>query len=124
MKVVGGAEMKANLLELARKSRKAIERAVYEFAEVEMTEMKRQVPVDTGTLKASGYVEKPKRDGDTVSVEMGFGGAAEDYAIPVHEDLEAFHRVGNAKFVERPLAESAPHFADRVAASIKGDLGL
>lgn len=124
MKLVGTAEMKGNLLELARRSRKAIERGVKEFAEVEMTEMKKNVPVDTGTLKSSGYVDAPKREGNTVSIELGFGGAAEDYAIPVHEDMEAFHRVGGPKYVERPLAQSAPHFADRVGASVKDDLGL
>lgn len=116
--------MKARLIGVAADVRRAIDRAVYKFGNTEMREMKRRVPVDTGTLKNSGFVEKPKRSGDTVRLELGFGGAAEDYAIIVHEDLEAFHEVGEAKYVERPLSESAPHFANRVGADVKKDLGL
>jgi hypothetical protein len=124
VKVTGGWEMYANLRALAARAPKALERAVYRFAEIEITEMKRLVPVDTGTLRASGYVEKPRRTGNTITVELGFGGAAEDYAIPVHEDLEAFHRVGQAKYVEQPLYESAAFFAQRIAESVRQSLGM
>ena len=116
--------MELRLTDLSRKAPKAIERAVYRFAQIEMTEMKRLVPVDTGALKGSGFVEQPVRTGNKVTLTLGFGGAAADYAIPVHEDLEAFHRVGQAKYVEQPLAESAAHFPSRVAADVADDLGM
>jgi hypothetical protein len=112
------------LLEMGKRGQKAVDRAVYEFGQVEMKEMKRRVPVDTGTLKDSGFVEKPVRDGMNVRLTLGFGGAAEAYAIYVHEDLEAVHRVGEAKFVESVLNESTPYFAVRVAQSLYRELGL
>jgi hypothetical protein len=52
-------------------------------------------------------------------VRMAFGGPAAPYAIKVHEDLEAFHRVGQAKFLESVLLESAPHLAQRVSRRIR-----
>jgi len=123
-KIWGHREMKANLETLAKKSARAQMKALHQVAQEEMTESKKLVPVDTGTLKNSGHVEQPKRIGDAISVELGYGGAAEDYAIPVHEDLEAFHRVGQAKYLEQPLNESAPHIATRVFKKAAEDLGL
>ena len=60
------------------------------------------VPVDTGTLKASGY---------TLTWGYGFDakftvGYSAPYAVYVHEDLLAKHKPGQyAKFLERPLAD-------------------
>jgi hypothetical protein len=117
--------MEERLRALAKKSPKALERALYKEAQIEMTEMKRQTPVEFGTLRDSGLVEQPRWvNGSTLVVELGFGGAAEDYAIYVHEDLDAFHAVGNAKFVEIPLNDSKPYMARRVAERWAKDLGI
>ena len=35
--------------------------------------------------------------------------------VTVHENLDAFHRVGQAKFLESVLVESRPYLAARVA---------
>jgi hypothetical protein len=120
----GTQTLVTRLQEMGRRGQRVVERAVYEFGETEMREMKRRVPVDTGTLKNSGFVLKPVRDGMNVRLELGFGGQADAYAIYVHEDLEAFHKVGEAKFVESVLNESAPHFAARVARAMMADLGM
>lgn len=122
--MTGGREMANNLRGLARKVEAAAERAVFKFANIEMTEMKRRTPVDTGTLRDSGKVDEPIRRGNELSVTLGFGGAAEEYALDVHEDLEAFHRVGQAKFASSVLNESEPHFESRVGADVRADLGL
>lgn len=37
-----------------------------------------------------------------VSVKVGY---AASYAIYVHEDLEAYHKTGEAKYLERPMRE-------------------
>jgi len=123
-KLVGTNEMVARIHAVAKDVERAVDRAVYKFGNTEMREMKRLVPVDTGTLKNSGYVEKPKRMGSRVMLELGFGGAAEAYAMYVHEDLDAYHENGQAKYVEMPLSESAPYFAIRVGLDVKKDLGL
>jgi hypothetical protein len=120
-----GSDLLVNrLADMGRRGARAVDRAVYEFGEIEMAEMKERVPVDEGILKGSGFVEPPKREGNKVILNLGFGGQAEDYAIIVHEDLEAFHRVGEAKFVESVINESAPHFTRRVAASLFAELGM
>lgn len=62
----------------------------------------RYVPVDTGVLRASGYVEPPTQSGNVVTVTLGYGGAAQAYATIQHEDLSLHHTVGQAKYLEIP----------------------
>lgn len=83
-----------------------------------MTESKRRVPVDTGTLRASGFVMEPERSGRNISVTLAYGGPAEGYAVVVHEDLDAFHPHGQAKYLESVLKESQPHMRARLAQRI------
>ena len=69
-----------------------------------MQESQRQVPVDTGILRASGTVLPPETDGRNARVVMGYGGAASDYATIQHERLDFAHRPpGKAKYLEDPL---------------------
>lgn len=98
--------------------RKAAEAGLREEAEIEMEEAKRRTPVDTGALRASGHVEQ-----QGLRVTLAFGGPAASYAEKVHEDVEAFHRVGQAKFLESTLKESAPHMTERLAVRIRKKLG-
>jgi hypothetical protein len=114
MKVTGLTELKAALTEAVKRTPEQVGAALKAESEIEMAEAKRRTPVDTGALRASGYVGEPEQGFTGVTVAMGFGGAAADYAWVVHEDLEAFHPVGQAKFLESTLMESAPHMADRV----------
>jgi len=59
-------------------------------------EAKGLAPVDTGALKNSGFTRKS----GALAVEVGFSAA---YAIFVHENLEAHHHVGQAKFLQTPI---------------------
>lgn len=92
----------------------AAEHALRAEGEIEMTEAKLRTPVLTGALRASGHVEGP-RDG---AVRLVFGGPAAPYALYVHENMEALHKTGQAKFLESVILESAPYLAQRVAARI------
>jgi hypothetical protein len=107
-----------NLRRVAGRAPDAVGRAMFAEAQIEMTEMKRRTPVLTGALRASGKVSSPEYSGRTVRVPMSFGGPAAPYAIHVHEDLEAHHPVGQAKFAESVLLESAPYMAGRIARRI------
>lgn len=89
-------------------------------AEIEMTEAKRRTPVLTGALRASGVVQPVEGQ---LAVTLTFGGPAAAYAIWVHENMEAFHRTGQAKFLESTLLESAPYIAQRIATRIAQRLG-
>ncbi len=119
----GVAEMVATLKRIGDKFPDRVGAAIYQEAQIEMTEAKRRCPVDTGKLRSSGQVARPVREGKRISVTLSFGGAAAPYAIFVHENLEANHSSppfggGQAKFLESTLNESAPHMAARIAARI------
>jgi hypothetical protein len=92
-----------------------VAKALYIEAQIEATESKKRTPVDTGNLRASTYVTEPIIDGDHISVSIVVGGVAAPYAVYVHENLEAFHEVGEAKFLESTLLESRQFIAARVA---------
>lgn len=114
----GFGAMKMQLHRVASRFPTRVEQALRAEAEIEMTESKRRVPVDTGVLRASGHVTPPEYSGRTISVGLVFGGGAETYAIIVHEDLDAFHKVGQAKYLESVLNESAPYLGQRIAKRI------
>lgn len=121
MKLRGVDAMRAKIRKIAANLPNKVGAALYREAEIEMTESKKRVPVDTGTLRASGMVSEPVKENGQISVTLSYGGAAKDYAIPVHENLEAFHPVGQAKYLESVLNESRPHMLERLANRL--DLG-
>lgn len=97
--------------------------ALYEEAELVMGIAKERTPVDTGALRRSGYVRRPEVVGDTLQVALSFGGPTVSYALYVHENLKARHRVGQAKFLESAVAEAHPAIWSRIADRLKAKLG-
>ena len=92
--------------------------ALFREAETIMGISKTYVPVDKGILRASGHVALPEVRGSSVSVTLGYGGAAASYAIPVHEippppaqspgGRSARHRPPTQwKYLERAVLERA-----------------
>ena len=75
----------------------------------------RIVPVKSGALRRSGYLEKRRR-GDQVDAEIGYArGGNPRYAVLQHENLEFYHEPPtSAKFLERPLLEDATLIQDRI----------
>lgn len=74
-----------------------------------MTEAKQNAPVDMGPLRDSGYVTLPERAQDgRMTVELGFGGIAKDYAVRQHEELTWRHEVGGPKFLENAQHNASP----------------
>lgn len=117
--VVGMEKLRARLAAMAKRIPNEVARALFAEAQVEMTEAKRRVPVDTGALRASGHVGNPQVVWRDITVRLAFGGPAAPYAIKVHEDLSAYHKTGQAKFLESVILESAPYMAKRVAKRIE-----
>ena len=82
-----------------------------------------------GTLRASGFVNRPQYKGADVSVTLGYGGAAAPYAEALHEHPSGasppswngkpvldFHLGGNRhKYLRRPLDKAIPGMARRIA---------
>lgn len=85
-KLEGTKRMKAKIDRIARDFPDAMAAALKIEAELIMAASKKHyVPVDEGTLRNSGTVSDPERSGKDISVRLGFGGAADDYAVAVHE---------------------------------------
>lgn len=126
-KMLGVREMQAKIRKFAEKFPDRVGQAIYQEAQIEMTESKRRCPVSPtpappgvvpGTLRASGRVSKPEHEGRNISVTLSYGGLAEDYAVPQHERLDYHHTTGQAKYLESVLNESRPFMLRRIGARI------
>lgn len=53
---------------------------------------------------------------EKVSVVVGF---STNYALYVHENLEAYHRVGQAKYLEQPAREHRGTIAEVIVGALK-----
>lgn len=93
------------VMEAGREAEDALEEAAVVEAERIMERAKQRVPVDLGTLRASGTVLPPRREGGQVVVTIGFGGAAAPYAIAVHE--------GRSPGAKQPPVEPLKEWARR-----------
>jgi Bacteriophage HK97-gp10, putative tail-component len=111
-------ELRRRLQRAQERIPQAVAQALYQEAEIDATEVKKRTPVLTGNLRASVHVVGPERKGTKTSVEIVAGGPAAPYAIYVHENLESFHHVGQAKFIESVIMETRPNFMARIAKRI------
>lgn len=130
--VSGLQEFANGLTDRADRITKAVASAIYVEAEQTIAAAKKITPVDEGVLRSSGHVRLPETSADgTVTVEFGFGGVAGTgtqgptnekdvgYAVYVHEDLTAYHRVGQAKYLETPVRERVRGLAGRLAKRVR-----
>lgn len=99
---------------LGNGSRKALVAACDEI----MNESMAQVPVDTTTLMLSAFWEVTGDYKTGWNAILGYGGngdpvnpktgkPASSYMLAVHEDLNAYHPIGKAKFLEDPVRDYA-----------------
>lgn len=83
------------------------------------------VPVATGVLKESGYLEKRHSQGQA-SVEIGYArGGNPDYAVIVHEDPDMPHKPPTQnKFLQQPLEQDFENVRARVIQGMKDISGV
>lgn len=122
-KLSGVEKMRKNLKSVKEKVPNEIARALYIELEIGSKEVKRRTPVDEGELRASIHVQGPfvvyLKGRRVIYGNIVAGGPSAPYAIYVHEDLDAQHKVGQAKFLESWLLESRPNMAARVARRVQ-----
>lgn len=118
LQVKGLSQLEKGLRNVGNDIIARIEPALRAEAEIELTEAKRRTPVKTGALRASGHVVSVQRGRDSEAKIM-YGGPAAGYAIQVHENLEVFHRNGQARFLASVIEESAPFMTERIAARLR-----
>lgn len=138
MHVTGMEKLEAMLRLFGTKAQDPLGQALYMEAEKIMTESVKIVPVDWGTLKGSRFVRQPVREGRTVVVVLGYGGAAAPYAWAVHENPRSgrtggvgpqgqhykhWARTGEWKFLEKPALAAQVGLSERIAAYLRGRLG-
>jgi hypothetical protein len=103
---IDDSKLRKQLLGASAKTIHAAAASLYQSAEVIMTDSKENyVPVKTGNLRSTGFVQLPEIDGQDINVTLSYGGPAVDYAVVVHEDLTAHHPHGQAKYLSTPLEQ-------------------
>lgn len=112
--IKGMRKMQRKIDRLRKEAPEAVGAALYERAVGVMTDSKKQTPVDTGRLRSSGFVSAPMEvgPGGGMKVVMGYG---TEYAVFVHEDTDASHTTGNAKYLEKALNAKAGQMAEQIA---------
>ena len=99
---------------------KDIVRALDLSAESIITEAKLRTPVDHGLLKASYSKDIDDHNSDkNIKVTISNN---QEYAVYVHENLEAFHKVGEAKFLENAVNEKKQSVKKRLSSAISKSL--
>jgi len=100
---VEGIENTVRLVqELGKENKKALRKGMEKAGRFLLARSKELVPVATGKLKRSG---QSKVLNDSSGMPRYIVSYATPYALYVHEDLDAFHEVGQAKFLEKPARE-------------------
>jgi len=116
IELTGTEELNRELKRLQRVYPEAAAAALYAEGMAIMALSQKKTPVDTGRLRATGYVAPPVQTGQEHVVEMGYG---TDYGLAVHESTWIPHKVGEAKFLENAVNERKVGWAERLAKRIK-----
>lgn len=115
----GPEDVQRVLEELAAVVPEEVAEALYREGEGVMSDSKRMTPVDTGFLRASGYVNEPGA-GPAIEVELGYWAR---YAAPVHDRTNARHANGSALFLQMALDEHVPGMGRRIVDRVMARLG-
>lgn len=102
-----GIEMKREAAKFLRREGRSI-----------LAEVKSEIPEETGALRASARLRVSARKRGGVSVTISVGGQDAPYAVIVHEDTQARHGKGKAKFVEDPVRRHVSGLARGLAVAM------
>lgn len=89
--LTGDKELLRYLRKVSEDTPETFKQALYEEASRIMDASLQIVPYDTGTLASTGHVDTPQEGDDGIYVTLGYGGAAKEYALPVHEREDLHH---------------------------------
>lgn len=139
--VRGFPALDANLRKLGVRGPLAVEGALFEFGSLVEGDAKVLAPVDTGTLRDSGFTltgslsavgitAQPsaearalaKNTPTEVTAVVGFGGPSAPYALVQHERTDYHHTVGQAKYLETPLKARAPELLPIIVARVEREV--
>jgi len=125
MMLIGDEKLAARLQvldkEMTQKTAEALRNAGGEIIRVAIP----KTPIATGELRARSFNEGPLQEGDKHVQVVGFekhaGNWDKDnaYAVSVHENLEAHHNVGEAKFLEHGVQDAESYLLKYLAKEMK-----
>jgi len=111
----GVQEVLKNMKKAEKKKKKGLEIGLVKAGLLLQRASQQIVPVDTGALRASAFTRKENK-GLKTSVRVGY---TKNYAIFVHENLEANHAPGKtAKYLERPAREKVREMSEVIRREI------
>lgn len=111
----GRSDMQSKLQNVSNNYPDRVGRALYAEMGIEEKEVIKRTPKDSGDLRGTIHRIGPRQEGKTISVLIVAGGPDAPYALIVHEDLEAIHKIGQAKYIESVIMESRAFIGARVA---------
>lgn len=119
-KVLGGHEIAGKLRRGAQgQARSEFAKAAFEeFDKGLLPEVVAETPVETGALRSTERVVGPEIRGNQIDVSIVAGGPVAPHAYWVHEDPDAYHPIGDWKYIERPLGAASPFMGGRIAKRI------
>lgn len=107
--------MKRELTSRAGRYPPQVKKTTYAAADLILSVSDSRVPIDTSDLRNSGRVEMQKEGRLTVAAVLYGGiGRTDEYAVVVHEDMDAYHPVGQAKFLESAMKDSQKAVTDKI----------
>lgn len=121
LKVTGEARVNANIQRILRENWKDAKKAFRQEAEIIISDAVKQAPVEFGDLRRSKSVETAKDTKKELELILGFNAT---YAAAVHENLNAHHTVGKAKYLEDPLMARIDDIPKNVAKRVKAGMRL
>lgn len=117
--------LQVSLARVERGTKKATTAACEELKKATLAE----VPRGTGNLASSFYYDiHGKYRGFSATLGYGRGGGvvngkrAADYMVAVHENLQAHHANGKAKFLEDPLRAYESKFREQLRTGVRSEL--
>jgi len=103
VRVDGIEDTKRKLAKYSEENKKKLRDGMWTAGRFLLREAQKLVPVDTGALKASGKVLVRNNDDNHPEFHVSFGNDDDvHYAAVQHENLEYFHTIGQAKYLEQP----------------------
>lgn len=120
MKVSVKTKVTNNFTQVRNATTTDLANALYMFAEEVMTTSKMiYVPVKSGALRRSGFVNKPVKTPTRITVEIGFN---TPYALRVHEYPKSYGQ-GKNKYLSQPLNRMSINMDRRIRQLMRMSIG-
>jgi hypothetical protein len=119
--VVETEALKSGLKNKGQEIEKMLYEVMNQVMEKVFAESQVLVPADTGALQQSGRIVRTgKMFGGLPEIAVVYGGGLINYAVTVHEDMEAYHEhPTQAKYLEIPLLNNQEVLVSLIAKRLK-----